>query len=35
MPIGLCLNQYNGGSAKKRAEVIEAVTEKGIKVRQP
>ena len=35
LPIGPCLNQYNGWSAEKRAEVIEALTEKGIKVRHP
>ena len=34
-PVGLCLNQYNGWSAEKRAEVIDALTEKGIKVRHP
>ena len=34
-PVGPCLNQYNGWSAEKRAEVIEALTEKGIKVRHP
>ena len=35
LPTGPCLNQYNGWSAEKRAEVIEALTEKGIKVRHP
>lgn len=35
LPSGPCLNQYNGWSAEKRAEVIEALTEKGIKVRHP
>lgn len=35
LPVGPCLNQYNGWSAEKRAEVIEALTEKGIKVRHP
>lgn len=35
LPVGPCLNQYNGWSAEKRAEVIEALTEKGIKVRLP
>ena len=34
-PVGPCLNQYNGWSAEKRAEVIEALTEKGIKIRRP
>ena len=34
-PVGPCLNQYNGWSAEKRAEVIDALTEKGIKVRHP
>lgn len=35
LPSGPCLNQYNGWSAEKLAEVIEALTEKGIKVRHP
>ena len=35
LPTGPFLNQYNGWSAEKRAEVIEALTEKGIKVRHP
>lgn len=35
LPTGPCLNHYNGWSAEKRAEVIEALTEKGIKVRHP
>jgi hypothetical protein len=35
LPTGPCLNQYNGWSAEKRAEVIEALTENGIKVRHP
>ena len=35
LPTGPCLNQYNGWSAEKRAEVIEALTEMGIKVRHP
>ena len=35
LPTGPCLNQYNGWSEEKRAEVIEALTEKGIKVRHP
>lgn len=34
-PVGPCLNQYNGWSAEKRVEVIDALTEKGIKVRHP
>ena len=35
LPAGPSLNQYTGWSAEKRAEVIEALTEKGIKVRHP
>jgi hypothetical protein len=35
LPTGPCLNHYTGWSAEKRAEVIEALTEKGIKVRHP
>ena len=35
LPNGPCLNQYNGWSAEKRAEVIETLTEKGVKVRHP
>ena len=35
LPSGPCLNQYNGWSAEKRTEVIEALTAKGIKVRHP
>lgn len=35
LPTGPCLNQYNGWSVEKRTEVIEALTEKGIKVRHP
>lgn len=35
LPAGPCLNHYTGWSAEKRTEVIEALTEKGIKVRHP
>lgn len=35
VPNGPCLNQYNGWSADKRADVIEALTRKGIKIRRP
>ena len=35
LPTGPCLNQYNSWSAEKRADVIEALTEKEIKVRHP
>ena len=35
LPTGPCLNHYTGWSAEKRAGVIEALTEKGIKVRHP
>ena len=33
LSVGPCLNQYTGWSAEKRAEVIEVLTKKGIKVR--
>ncbi len=35
LPAGPCLNHYTGWLAEKRTEVIEALTEKGIKVRHP
>ncbi len=35
VPSGLCMNQYNCWSAEKRSEVLEVLTQKGIKVRHP